>query len=268
MKQDERARRFKKLADAIRLEQQAVAKRLGLSPPYLSLLKSGAKPLTETIARAMEDNFGVRASWLRGGEPPMLADPHKAAEHVDFGLLPRAWVDDYSYYLMLQQMGGGEGGLGFLLLDSFSPGLPAVSAGVESSRVLLPHPQGGTLYCVKATEEFGPAFRRGDHLLIEHLTPAEWTPEALDGKVCVARLEGSGDWGLFFLRLSRETAPRKVLLLSVSNSNARWRPVEWSNLEILGRLLFSFCLAFHPQMQAWEQTELFAGQESPDCSAD
>jgi transcriptional regulator with XRE-family HTH domain len=63
------------------LTQVKAAAKLGLSQPYLSLLESGARKVTEGVAHAAARLYHLESPLLRTPEPPRLGDVQRKLPH-------------------------------------------------------------------------------------------------------------------------------------------------------------------------------------------
>ena len=62
------------------IEQREVAKNLGTSPAYISMVCTGKKGVGKRTAKVLQDIFGVSSAWLLTGIGPMTVDEVEAQE--------------------------------------------------------------------------------------------------------------------------------------------------------------------------------------------
>lgn len=250
-------RRLKRIMHAIQLEQKVIAKRLGITPIYLSQLKTRVRDVSESFARRMEGAFGVSAEWLTAGEGRMLIDPKKAARSIDLRLLPSGWLDGYTPYLGVQEPSPHEGRQGFPVLDRPTDDRPVLAPAFTGAYVDLPYPGHGDFYCLQAQDDLEPPFRRGEYVLIERRSREDWTPGEVDGRVCVVKLSPERELELCELRVIEGSSPASLRVASVSGNRSEWRVAKWDEVAVFGVVLIAFRTPLHVESPSNRQTHLF-----------
>lgn len=91
--QDIRLENLKRLAD-INGGQEVLAERVGVSPPYISLLMTRKRPVTEKTARKWEQVLGLESGWLDTPKDGPSHSPDALAEILE--AVTEA-VKDYRY---------------------------------------------------------------------------------------------------------------------------------------------------------------------------
>jgi hypothetical protein len=91
--QSERSLRFAEALRLIQRPQARIAEILGISPGYVSHVKTGTRDLSEALASKMQRRFGFSMEWLLTGEGEMVADRSRAARYVDPDDLPNGTTD-------------------------------------------------------------------------------------------------------------------------------------------------------------------------------
>ena len=74
-------KRLKKIRDHYHLEQDVIASMAGISRSTVSHMERGRAPVSERVAAAIEDKYGISADWiLQGGEEPEWGDIQEEPE--------------------------------------------------------------------------------------------------------------------------------------------------------------------------------------------
>ena len=71
---------------AIQLPQLEIARLSEVTAQYLSHVKTGARPLSETLALKLERTFGISLGWLMTGMGTLIVDEGKARQYIVFAL--------------------------------------------------------------------------------------------------------------------------------------------------------------------------------------
>ncbi len=67
------------------IKQVEFAKVLGVSANYVSLLISGKRgPISDTLAKLIEETYGYSAQWVMNGEGEKLSSPSLSATKIEF----------------------------------------------------------------------------------------------------------------------------------------------------------------------------------------
>ncbi len=67
------------------VKQVEFAKVLGVSANYVSLLISGKRgPISDTLAKLIEETYGYSAQWVMNGEGEKLSSPSLSATKIEF----------------------------------------------------------------------------------------------------------------------------------------------------------------------------------------
>ena len=67
------------------IKQIEFAKVLGVSANYVSLLISGKRgPISDTLAKLIEETYGYSAQWVMNGEGEKLSSPSLSATKIEF----------------------------------------------------------------------------------------------------------------------------------------------------------------------------------------
>lgn len=67
------------------IKQIEFAKVLGVSANYISLLISGKRgPISDTLAKLIEETYGYSAQWVMNGEGEKLSSPSLSATKIEF----------------------------------------------------------------------------------------------------------------------------------------------------------------------------------------
>jgi transcriptional regulator with XRE-family HTH domain len=234
--------------------QLKVAGEIGVSPQYLSEVKSGSQNLTRSLAMRMEEKYGVSALWLLTGRGELFADPAKAAQFISSTrevALPdgrRAdvvlWDRQERAHVVELKESPREAArreadsvrirmVPVELQDKPSSRRPQRPSEV-SVCVRLPQVGMGELFCLPPASG-RRRVRADEYLLLEWREPAEWQPVDLDGAVCTASING-GDVGLFELHVQGDQV--KATRLEGDGRSAASAP--WSSIQVWGRVLMAF----------------------------
>ncbi len=259
---DEGARqRFEAIINAIRVEQKAIAKRLGITAPYVSQLKTGLRPLAASVAQKVEEEFGISSGWLLHGRGRLVADRRKAVQQVDLGALPSECLDDYDVYLARCALDGIQGVTGIPLLEDLTDHPPAALTEFTGARFHLPQPGVGALYIVKAGARWGPTFRRDELLLIEQRGPGEWALQELDREFCVVRRSPARPLELCQVQAVGPGEPGDLRLTPLAGVGSATATAELHEIEIFGIVLMAFRTSVEMSTSPYRQTALFEDAE-------
>lgn len=67
------------------IKQVEFAKVLGVSANYVNLLISGKRgPISDTLAKLIEETYGYSAQWVMNGEGEKLSSPSLSATKIEF----------------------------------------------------------------------------------------------------------------------------------------------------------------------------------------
>ena len=67
------------------IKQVEFAKVLGVSANYVSLLISGKRgPISDTLAKLIEETYGYSAQWVMNGEGEKLSSPSLSTTKIEF----------------------------------------------------------------------------------------------------------------------------------------------------------------------------------------
>ncbi|MFG6367817.1 MAG: helix-turn-helix domain-containing protein [Lachnospiraceae bacterium] len=67
------------------IKQVEFAKALGVSANYVNLLISGKRgPISDTLAKLIEETYGYSAQWVMNGEGEKLSSPSLSATKIEF----------------------------------------------------------------------------------------------------------------------------------------------------------------------------------------
>ncbi len=217
---------------AIQLPQKEIARLLDISAAYLSHVKSGARPLAESLALKIERTFGISLGWLLTGLGSMIADHERAREHVTFATeylvdgRVRAdlvfWSKGQMHVVKFKEPGGMSGArrrhelqtATLALLTEPAGSCPPPAPGRTGARVVLPCcAADGSFYCLAARPEWSRFVRRDEVLLLEWRAPHEWRPDEVDGRICAAAIGEPSSPDLYHVSIEQaEGSPRLRLL--------------------------------------------------------
>lgn len=67
------------------IKQVEFAKVLGVSANYVNLLISGKRgPISDTLAKLIEETYGYSAQWIMNGEGEKMSSPSLSATKIEF----------------------------------------------------------------------------------------------------------------------------------------------------------------------------------------
>ena len=79
----EAARRLKAFRDYVGINQNQLAKRLGVSRELISSIEKEKKLISEHMAEQIEEQFGISAAWLLGGDGEMIVSGEPVQLRLD-----------------------------------------------------------------------------------------------------------------------------------------------------------------------------------------
>jgi transcriptional regulator with XRE-family HTH domain len=231
-----------------------VAKRLGITAPYLCSVKRGKRPLSPRLASRFEEVFGIGADWLLTAEGDMIVDVAKACRHMDLGPPDIAFSGSYgrpgafevvrNMLLWPGRTSRRASSTAVPVLEAPPDGRPEASKHFRGAYARLPDPYVGELYCLPADGGYEPVFRSGEFVLVQNIGDPQLEPEDVDGRVCVARTNEDGPWELLGLRVVGQRGDVQVEGTPVTRRGAERTTVRWEQLRIAGVVVMAFRTVF------------------------
>lgn len=94
--------RIKEVRKALKMKQSEFASELHLASNYISLVESGANPVSDKFIYKIVDAFNVNEEWLRSGEGEMFKPKEREEEIAD--MVKKMATDDDLFRFKVSQL--------------------------------------------------------------------------------------------------------------------------------------------------------------------